>query len=129
MSLQNSFCSIVKLDYDKDCNIMEETDSVSVQHNEISQFSQEHQSPDKESCLADLVVKEFKEGFKNARKCKCMTWPILKTTIFTLILGIIPSFVDFVSDIVLGISYIMEDTPDYILGGTKCFTLVAFCVY
>ena len=73
-------------------------------------------------CVADKVAEEFKEGFKNA-SCSQPTWATVKTTLITLFLGIIPSFLDFFTDIIAGVSYLTKDTPEYIWGGTKCFTL------
>ena len=67
----------------------------------------------KEYVMADNVVNEFKEAFKDCGGCP--TLATMKTTLITLFLGVLPSFIDLFSDINLGVMSIMNG--DYSWGG------------
>ena len=87
-------------------------------------IAQLRQDSSDQYCTADYVLQEFKEGFKGI-SCSCPKMATVRTILITLFLGILPSFLDFFSDILAGVSYLAD--KEYFWGGTKCSTLC--CCY
>ena len=83
-----------------------------LKHTQISQIRPE--SP--QSVMADHVVEEFKKAVKTC--VGCPTKATIKTTLITLLMGVLPSSFDLFSDFNLGLSCIMKG--DYSWGGKEC---------